>query len=342
VKITILYNRISDTPLPDEWDVLEQVRSVSQALAEQGHSVTELPFDLNLESAKTALLEHAPDLVFNLVESVDGKGSLLHFAPALLETLRIPYTGCPLDAVYVTSNKVLAKTILAAAQLDTPEWTVPPDDTGRYDSDSACGRWIVKSVWEHASLGMDHSAVIGVRQNCDIAEAVDLRRRRYGGEWFAERFIDGREFNMALLAGPDGVEVLHPAEIVFNNFVSGKPRIVDYRAKWEPDSFEYRNTVRSFSFSDPDASLLAKLNTLSLACWRIFHLRGYARVDFRVDAAGKPWILEINANPCLSEDAGFAAAVKKTGYTYSTAIRRILEDSVCPAGTKTGADRKVS
>lgn len=334
MKITILYNRISDTPLPDEWDVLEQVRSVSQALAEHGHSVKKLPFDLNLESAKTALLEYAPDMVFNLVESVDGKGSLLHFAPALLETLRIPYTGCPLDAVYLTSNKVLAKTILAAAQLDTPEWTKPPNDTGRYDSESICGRWIVKSVWEHASLGMDHSAVIDVRQNRDIAEAVNLRRRRYGGEWFAERFIDGREFNMALLAGPDGVEVLHPAEIVFNNFDTGKPRIVDYRAKWEPDSFEYRNTVRSFSFSDPDDALLSKLKTLSLACWRTFHLRGYARVDFRIDAAGRPWILEINANPCLSEDAGFAAAVKKTGYTYSTAIRRILEDSAHPDETE--------
>lgn len=337
MKIIILYNRISDNPLPDELDVLEQIRSITQALTENGHTVTKLPFDLNMEAVKTSLLDHRPDIVFNLVESVDGKGSLLHFAPALLESLHIPYTGCPMDAVYVTSNKILAKKILASSGLNTPEWITPKNDDG--GCKPIHGKWIVKSVWEHASLGMDHDSVIEVKDISEIVAAIARKNRLWGGEWFAERFIDGREFNMALLANSTGVEMLHPAEIVFKNFDPAKPRIVDYRAKWDTDSFEYRHTIRQFDFPVSDTTLLERLKAMSLACWRSFNLRGYARVDFRVDRNGQPWILEINANPCLSEDAGFAAAVSRTGYRYAAAVQRIVEDSVDPAKTPVTPDR---
>lgn len=340
MKIIILYNRISDNPLPDELDVLEQIRSVSQALLKNGNTVTTLPFDLNMEAVKTSLLEQRPDIVFNLVESVDRKGSLLHFAPALLEALNIPYTGCPMDAVYVTSNKILAKQILVAAGLNTPEWILLKN------SDQECkpvrGKWIVKSLWEHASLGMDHDSVIEVQDTSEIVTAIDRKKQLFGGDWFAERFIDGREFNVALLANAAGVEMLHPAEIVFNNFDPlVKPRIVDYRAKWDTDSFEYRHTIRHFDFAASDSALLERLKVMSLTCWQSFNLRGYARVDFRVDQNGQPWILEINANPCLSEDAGFAAALSRTGHSYAAAIQRIVEDSIDPIKTSVSSDRPV-
>lgn len=333
MKIIILYNRISENPLLDELDVLEQIRSVTRAMLEHGHTITKLPFDLDMKAAKTTLLEQQPDIVFNLVESVDGKGSLLHFAPALLETLKIPYTGCRMDAIFLTSNKILAKKILAAAGLDTPDWITPTDDNINKNNQSVAGKWIIKSVWEHASLGIDSDSVIHAQNKAEILAAINTKIRRFGGDWFAERYIDGREFNIALLADSTGAEVLHPAEILFDNFEPGKPKIVDYRAKWDTDSFEYRHTVRSFDFSHSDKTLLEQLKTISRACWRAFNLQGYARVDFRVDADGQPWILEINANPCLSEDAGFAAAVTRTGYSYATAVQRIVEAAISPDET---------
>jgi D-alanine-D-alanine ligase len=148
-----------------------------------------------------------------------------------------------------------------------------------------------------------------------------------GGACFAEEFIEGREFNLSLLAGDSGPIVLPPAEICFEGFDSEKPRIVDYQAKWAEDSFEYKNTPRSFDFKAGDSSLLAELEKLARYCWEVFSLRGYARVDFRVDSNNQPWILEINANPCLSPDAGFAAALSRAGLSFTDAVQAIVADA---------------
>ncbi|MGA2035451.1 MAG: hypothetical protein ABSG68_24650, partial [Thermoguttaceae bacterium] len=115
-----------------------------------------------------------------------------------------------------------------------------------------------------------------------------------------------------------------PAEIDFSAFPPGKPRIVGHRAKWEADSFEYQGTPRRFDFPAEDRPLLDRREELARACWRLFRLRGYARVDFRVDGRGQPWILEINTNPCLSPDAGYAAALAQAGISLEQAIGRIL------------------
>ena len=103
------------------------------------------------------------------------------------------------------------------------------------------------------------------------------------------------------------------AEMLFVDYPAGKRRIVDYAAKWHSGSFEFCNTVRRFEFDETDRPLLAQLEDIARTCWRLFGLRGYARVDCRVDTAGRPWVLEVNVNPCLSPDAGFAAAVERRG-----------------------------
>jgi D-alanine-D-alanine ligase len=144
------------------------------------------------------------------------------------------------------------------------------------------------------------------------------------GDCFAERYVEGREFNLSLLDGQDCVTVLPAAEIDFSRFPEGKPRIVGFDAKWQEDSFAYQNTPRRFAFAERDRPLLANLKKLAIECWKLFYLRGYARVDFRVDAGGQPWVLEVNTNPCLSPDAGFAAALAQAGISYDTGIERIL------------------
>ncbi len=145
---------------------------------------------------------------------------------------------------------------------------------------------------------------------------------------FAEQFITGREFNLSVLAGPNGPQVLSPAEIDFSAFPPGKPRIVGHKAKWQADSFEFNNTPRRFDFAPADAPLLDELHRLAANCWMLFDLHGWVRVDFRVDAQGQPWILEINANPCLSPDAGFAAALEREGVPFDQAMRQIVADAL--------------
>ena len=151
---------------------------------------------------------------------------------------------------------------------------------------------------------------------------------RLRGECFAEEFIDGREFNISVIATLDGPRVLPIAEILFLDYPKDKPKIVNYKAKWEEDSIEYRSTPRSFEFQPDDEELLDELGRLSLGAWELFALSGYARVDFRVDPRGRPYILEINANPCISPDSGYIAAAQQGGFDYDAVIRAILEDAI--------------
>jgi D-alanine-D-alanine ligase len=142
--------------------------------------------------------------------------------------------------------------------------------------------------------------------------------------------VPGRELNVALLATDRGPRVLPVAEIRFEHFPADKPAIVGYAAKWHTDSFEYRNTVRRFAV---EPELAAAAERLALACWELFALDGYARVDLRVDAEGTPWVLEVNANPCLSPDAGFAAALEEAGIAYPKAIAWLVEAALLRVNT---------
>ena len=343
MKIAILHGEVTKDAGPDEQDVLAEVAFVSAGLARLGHEPLAVPISLNLEKSLQALINIGPALVFNLVESLSGKGSLIHLAPALLDTLYIPYTGARTEAMFLTSNKVLAKRVLAGAHLPTPPWF---SDGEKPAGPSGHGAWIIKSLWEHASVGLDEDSVLFAADQKRLLEEMAVRRKKLGGTCYAERFIEGREFSVSLLArqkplllpAPGAAagtvlpekydpEVLPPAEMLFDAYPPGKVRVVGYRAKWEEESFEFAYTTRSFAFSPGDAPLLARLADLALQCWRLFDLRGYARVDFRVDAEGRPWILEVNVNPCLSPDAGFLAAAAQAQTSSTAVLERIISDA---------------
>lgn len=324
MKILLLHDNLGAGATVDEADIFAQIDAVRTALEELGHEPRTLACTLDLDALASAIRREAPDLVFNLVESINGQGRLIHVVPALLDALGIRFTGCPTDAIYATSNKLLGKRLLQGASISTPPWHTLADL--RSHAPVVPGRYIVKSVWEHASRGLDEDSVIEADSTSTLLSALESRLAALGGEGFVEAYIDGREFNLSILAG----EVLPPAEIDFRDYAPDKPRVVGYRAKWDESSFEYHHTPRRFDFPPGDRPLLQELRRIALECWRRFGLRGYARVDFRVDGAGRPSVLEINTNPCLSPDAGFAAAVRQAGLSFTDAIARILRDAMEP------------
>lgn len=156
----------------------------------------------------------------------------------------------------------------------------------------------------------------------------ETARRKSREHYFIEEYIEGREFNISMLGGHDGPEVLPVAEMQFLDFPAGKPKIMGYRSKWEEESFEYTHTTRTFEAGEGDRLLHLRLIELCEACWYGFGLKGYVRIDFRVAEDGNPLIIDINANPCLSHSGGFAAALGHAGYSFTEGIRRILEDAV--------------
>lgn len=343
MDVLILHNAVDPHASAAERDVLVQADAIAGALDRLGHRWQRISCTLDLEAVRKYLMQHRPAVVFQLVESLAGSDELAALVPALLDHLAIPYTGATTAALLWTNHKLVCKQRLRLAGLPTPAWfaaealgTLAAAGEGPPGPEPAASErpavWILKTVTEHASFGLDDEALVCTTSAEALETAVRARQRRLGRPCFAEQFIDGREFNLSLLASPGGPEVLPPAEIDFSAFPPHKPRLVGARAKWDETSFEYQHTPRRFDFPPEDHPLLHKLHGLAKACWQLFGLAGYARVDFRVDAHGRPWILEVNANPCLAPDAGFAAALARAGIPFEQAIQRILDAAHCRLG----------
>jgi D-alanine-D-alanine ligase len=328
MKLVILHDAQREGASKDERDNLVQVNAVSRALEELGHEVICLPSTWNLPVLKGNLLEISPDLVFNLIESLQGEGNFIHIIPTLLDALGIPYTGCSAESLYLTSNKIAAKRMLRLAGILTPDWItvngLDPQACGE-DEEQSGFTYILKAIWEHSSAGIDEESVVEGKNHREIRSILERRNRISVNSFFAERYIDGREFNLSIMMDNGKARVLPPAEMKFSQNDTGRPKVISYAAKWDEGSLEYASTNRCLDFNEYDQPILQTLAKLSLRCWSLFGLNGYARVDFRVDSTGAPYVLEINANPCISPDSGFVAAATRAGIYYNEMIRMIID-----------------
>jgi D-alanine-D-alanine ligase len=319
----VLYGEVAADAAEDEKDSLREADALMEALGQLGYAAVKVPLTTDLDGVAARLREWSPEVVCNIVESVSGTGRLIHLGPALLDRLGIPFTGAGTDAIYSTSNKLMAKKILVGGGIATPPWV--DLDGARAGQLSARFPLIIKSVWEHASIGLDEGSI--VREKGKLLDEMLARRERLGGECFAEEYVDGREFNIALIAGASGApEILPPAEMIFDRFPAECPKLLGYKAKWQEDSFEYHHTRRTFDLKPADAGLVARLKDVATRCWELFRLTGYARVDFRVSSDGTPYVLEVNTNPCLSPDSGFRAMLERAGIPFNDFVARLIED----------------
>lgn len=315
MKVVVARGALESTAALDELDTLAQVDAVTAALHRLGYEVEQVVIGLDLDAASAALRAARPDLVFNLVEAIGGSSRMHPIAATLFETLGLTYTGSGADGLYTSANKRLAKRMLMTAGQPTPSWLTCDESCGApWD-----GPWIVKSVWDHASIGITDASVVA-----DV-QAARARIAMLGrADWFAERYVDGRELTLAWLALDDGVELLPTTEIDFTGFAPERPRILGYAAKWDTTAADYTHTPRRFVDATREAELLAELAELTHAVRELFDLGSYGRIDVRLDAAGHPWIVDINANPCITSDAGFVAQAAQAGIEYTDLVRRIL------------------
>ncbi len=318
--VLVLHSDVPADAPPEDQDTLIAARAVSAALRSRDHQAPLAAFTPDRDAVQAVLAAHQPDVVFNLVEGIDGQGRHAWRAPQLLDELGMRYTGAGAEALIVTGDKPRTKRLLRHADLPTPPWSEPPAWQGLTP-----GRWIVKCADEDASLGLDDGAVVDA---VDVPDRAEACAARYGGTWFAEAFIDGREFNIAVIEQNGQPRVLPMAEMTFQKWPADRPRIVSYGAKWDDASFESIQTVRRFGVEEDEQGLAAQLRNLCELSWTLFGCRGTARVDFRVDAEGRPLILEINPNPGIAPDAGLAAAAAEAGLSYADLITRTVEEAL--------------
>ena len=334
MKIAVLYNE-PEKGSPDSLDVLEEVSLVTGTLRTLGHEYEKIvvPLHGGVRELLAGLHRSAPDAVFNLVEAIGADAAKHPLAAGLLETAGYLFTGGGPGALFSTTDKRVAKAVMAANGIPTPPWVSYPE--GRPLRACNKGRRpafpvIIKPACEDASIGITDKSVISDERL--FRKALPSVYRRLGQKpLIIEQFIGGREFNVSVVGRRERPEVLPPAEMLFVNWpAAGKPRIVNYKAKWQPDAFEYKNTVRTFK---PEGAPIEEIRNICLACWEAFGLSGYARVDLRLDEKNRPFVIDVNSNPCIAPSSGFISAARAAGYTKKDAVKMIL-DAALPLKTK--------
>jgi len=297
---------------PDEADTLETAEQVQAALERLGYG-SELVRFVPESGSIAELARRGPACVFNLVEAVDGIAAGCLLAPWYLTRAGLAFTGNGFEAFVATASKPGAKGLLLAAGIPTPRTIT--------DTESFPAKVILKPEWEHGSLGIDHASVVaGTNMQRERRE----REAKFKTRFFAEAFVAGREFNVAVIDDGKGAWVLPIQETLFVDWPDERARIVDFDAKWTPACAAYRNTPRRFGIESTEPLLAATLSEHARAVWQAFGLAGYARIDFRVDSDDNAFVIDINANPGLGADAGFVAAAAQAGLDFDALTERLL------------------
>jgi len=265
------------------------------------------------------------DVVFQLVESLRGEARFEAAAAWILEWARIPYTGSGPVAITLALEKPVVHAVLAARGVSVPDGFVLETSLGTISMPLTGRRFLVKPSREDASHGIDVASVVADEQALRSRAAHVIRSFRQPA-WI-EEFVEGREFNVAILgSGPDAA-VLPLGEIDYSKLDSSHPRILTYAAKWDETSVEYHATP-SIGARPMARELEAAIRDTALAAYATLGLTGYGRVDLRVDARGIPRVIDVNPNPDLSEDAGFSKAAARAGLDHATLVRRIVDDAL--------------
>jgi D-alanine-D-alanine ligase len=291
-------------------DVADVARAVADALAGT-FDVALVPVDADLHGFCERVKELAPVAVFNLCESIAGDARLESAVPMLLEAMGVPYTGSPPAALALALRKDRVKTVLLRARVPTPAGGLFAALPARLTL--PC---IVKPSREDGSAGIGPASV--ARTTAAVRKRALAVERTFRQPALVEEYVDGRELVVALLGG----RALPPWEIDFSRMPASLPRIVTYTSKWQPGSVEDVGArPRRARLPGP---LLARVRRVASAAFAAVGLRDYGRVDLRLDAAGNPWVVDVNPNCDLSPSAGFARAAAAAGVPYPILVRRLV------------------
>jgi D-alanine-D-alanine ligase len=336
-RILVLWNQVDDDVYAHyrregrrtvEWDpsvevepwetVEEEMQLIVHALRGGGHEAALVNIHDSFREMVAAIERFKPDLVMNLVEFYGEDPEHEHHVPAIFELLGVGYTGNRPIALSLCQKKPQAKALLAAQGIPVPRGIVV-ESTGPLDLGALRFPLIVKPAFDDASGGIDAGSVVHDRAALDARVAHLLGEHR--GAALVEEYIEGREIHCAIL----GDQPLPLYEMQFKGGVDdhGKPlpRIITYRAKWDPYSREHHAVEGKCPVEDLPPALVARIQSIALRAYHALGCRDYARVDMRLDpATGEAFVLEVNPNPDLADSCAFAASAQASGRTYAQLI----------------------
>jgi D-alanine-D-alanine ligase len=364
LKVAVLANLKKNAPkfpgmAEDHWDDLDSEKTVAalaSAIEAGGHSCV---FHEGNAELYDKLRADRPDICFNICEGHFGDGREAQ-VPALLEMLRLPYTGSRVLTLALALDKPMTKRVLMWHDLPTPAFQTFESPDEALDDDMLFPLF-VKPAREGTGMGVSARSI--VRTEPELREQLDYIINRYKQTALVERFISGREVTVGLVGNISGVAARRLpsrfygsgrrdfseaglASLKAGGMTFMPPMEVDLTPYIETDAV-YSNRLKT-DLADQVGYLcpaplagdqVRELNWLTAAVFRVIGCQDVARVDFRLDEHDdyKPYILEINPLPGLAPGiSDLVIEANAIGISHTELVNMILEAAIIRHGLATG------
>ena len=302
---------------PTEADVLA-------CLQRLGHEADTLAIYDDVPCIVEKLKNFAPDVVFNLTESFHSNRAQEPNIPALLELMRIKYTGAHPDGLMLCKDKALAKKVLAYHRVRVPHFVISTEQRPLKRLRRFVYPAFVKPVGEESSDGIAKASF--AKSEEEALERARFIQEKFHCDALIEEYIDGRELYLSVM-GNRKLTVLPPREIFFHAVPEDTPKFATFKAKWD-DSYRKKWGIQNGPATELPPGVDEKLVRLARKVYRVLKIRGFGRVDVRLTPAGEIVVIEANPNPSLACEDDFAQSAATAGLAYDVLIQKIL-DAAC-------------
>lgn len=300
-------------PWRTEYDVISTLRSL-------GHEVLPLGVHDDLGELRRANFEWKPQIAFNLLEGFDDVTIFDQNVVSHLELLKLAYTGCNPRGLILSRDKSLSKKLLAYHRIPVPEFEVFRVGRPARRPKRLPYPLIVKPLTQEASVGISQASVVDSDEK--LEERVAFVHQSIGTAAIVEQYIEGRELYVGVL-GNQTLQSFPVWELFFTNMPPDSKRIATDRVKWSV-KYQKKYGIESGPAKDLAESVCERIQHTCKRAYRALELSGYARIDLRLDSAGRIWVLEANPNPQIARGEDFAASAEKVGVGYEALLQRIL------------------
>jgi len=292
---------------------------VVATLRENGHDVHLGPIHQHPREVMDWIDRVQPDLVWNFVESFRGQRYYESNIAAVLELLRVAYTGCGHRSLLLCQDKALSKEILKHHRVHVPRFVVSRQARHTRRLAASLFPVLVKPLAEEGSVGISRDSF--AETESQAIKRIEFLHERFGQDVIVEQFIEGREIYVGVL-GEARPTVLPPRELKFSKVPEGEPKYASYKAKWDDDYRERWGIYNTFA-EDLEPAVLKEIQSVSRRAFKVLQMRGYGRIDIRLTAEGKVYVVEANPNPQIAMYEDFAEAARKAGISYNDLIEQI-------------------
>lgn len=281
-----------------DFDLKNQFEEIKNVISKNKKQIIKhVVVSLNLNKLKKEILKFKPDKVINLVETIEGKMEYISLVPKILEELKVFFTGSGSFSLENSTNKLLYKKLCNLNNIPVP-------------ITNNLSKSIVKSVFEHGSLGLESGNVL--KGERIIYLKIKELEEKYNTKFFSEEFIEGKEVNVTFFHNKNEWKILSPVELEVNN------DILTFENKWNDDIQYNRKNL-------DDKNIEFKILFYTKKIIELFNIKDYGRIDFRINN-DKIYIIDINTNPCISINSGFVNTLKENSISYEDFINLIIFD----------------